>query len=429
MHLETTVHDAHLAKFGLLIPVVLLFCLFVGLAVLAVVLLFSRSKRRAGLALFVALGCCVMLATMVLVPAIAYHRMRIRNVYVATERAEAMLRADAAAMHAEHQHDRPPVDLSGFGVTPPGVIPLDEAMNEAINAEPADAAARASAGAVPPAAVHEDAAHEDAAHDDAVHDEAVHDEAVHDEAVHDEAAAHDDVVPNATASGEAASRADDHAEAGHEATVTDEAVDFAAAADAAASGAGNSHAATDAAGEASRGEPISRDGRAGEREPAPEWIEQPPMRMGQVHSEVVSAGPYTTAEECYAAFDRALRTATDKYVEWLITQHFPGGMPGFELQRGEMLARVDLHRLEIAPPPIERIPLYLQGRQYQVGYMYSLHGRVEFDADFREAVARHVRERASMERLATTGWVSAGMLGGVAMLFSFFRFRAGRMTV
>lgn len=149
---------------------------------------------------------------------------------------------------------------------------------------------------------------------------------------------------------------------------------------------------------------------------APKWFADMPVREGAIHSEVISSGPYTTPQECYAVFEEHLETASNRYVHWFITHEL-----------GLALTDHDVQQLRIAPPRIvDKHHLYLQGREYQVGYMYTLYGQLEFDEAFRDRVANRVRESASMNRLALAGMTSGGLLMGVASLCGLFRVRVAR---
>jgi hypothetical protein len=163
----------------------------------------------------------------------------------------------------------------------------------------------------------------------------------------------------------------------------------------------------------------SLEERAAATAQAPEWFADMPVREGAIHSEVISSGPYTTPQECYAVFEEHLEIASNRYVLWYINHEL-----------GLSLTEHDIQQLRIAPPRIvDKHHLYLQGREYQVGYMYTLYGQLQFDEAFRDRVANRVRESASMNRLALAGMTSGGLLMGVASLCGLFRVRVARKNL
>jgi hypothetical protein len=141
----------------------------------------------------------------------------------------------------------------------------------------------------------------------------------------------------------------------------------------------------------------------------PNWVESPPARGGDLDTTAVASGPFKTRAECKRALDKALKQATDDYVDWYLGQGSRSQIAYFDLDYiKEHLLRDENKYGETIHSP-------------SVGSMEQMHALLEFDQAFRDEIDRRHKQAKIGSRLMETGLLAAGVLALLTTLFGYLK--------
>lgn len=142
----------------------------------------------------------------------------------------------------------------------------------------------------------------------------------------------------------------------------------------------------------------------------PAWVESAPQRVGELHTNSVSSGPWLAPDEARRALDEKLVEATRHYVEERIPhQRIDLLLPQYDLSyiKSRLLRPENVYE--------EQIEGELSGSSYQI------HALLEFDGGFRGELDSRWQAIVRRMRLALTGVAGGGVLLGIAVLFGLLR--------
>jgi hypothetical protein len=140
----------------------------------------------------------------------------------------------------------------------------------------------------------------------------------------------------------------------------------------------------------------------------PYWVDGEPVREGRLHRTAVASGPHLRMLECRRALDRALRDATDEYIDWHLRRPNASTWVRYDVQ----YIKTNLLRPD---------NVYHELLQPSVGPMHQLHALLEFDEGFRQELDGRWEDFRATSRLLQIGLGSGLILAFVATLFAFFR--------
>jgi hypothetical protein len=163
--------------------------------------------------------------------------------------------------------------------------------------------------------------------------------------------------------------------------------------------------------------------------PRPAWVDEQQKQVGNVLRQVVVAGPYATAEECYAKTNELLKIATDNYVK-----HYLAGLgddrPLITAQEGSPLVKINnftskaLEGMGIGVGDIRREIAkdeYLESVATSVGPMKNLHTLLEFSPDVDRDLQVRWNEFLREGRLTAIGLLSGSVLGVIGLAFGLLK--------
>jgi uncharacterized integral membrane protein len=140
----------------------------------------------------------------------------------------------------------------------------------------------------------------------------------------------------------------------------------------------------------------------------PSWVDEMPNREDRIHTQVVSSGPHVRVQDAYKALDEQLKEETDAYVRWYLASD-------------EAARTIDLDLQYIKTHLRDSDLSHSETRDYSVGPMRTMYGRLEFDEQFRRQLDEQWHNEVSKNRL----WITALAGGGVFVLlltvFAYFR--------
>lgn len=140
----------------------------------------------------------------------------------------------------------------------------------------------------------------------------------------------------------------------------------------------------------------------------PEWVEAPPMHVGEIHTTSVSSGPFARSQDCWRAFDDQIVQATDEY----ITEHL-----------GQSLANHFIHydAKTIRTRFLKPDNIYHEQIVVSIGPMHQVHGLLEFKPEFRSELDRRWAQVTRYSRLTQVGLGSFALLALLCVVFGYFR--------
>jgi hypothetical protein len=183
--------------------------------------------------------------------------------------------------------------------------------------------------------------------------------------------------------------------------------------------------AGESAASAAAGQPAADERRAEEApvvpakqqggSPRPDWIDDPPKRIGNTWRDVIVTEEFATREECDLEADRLLLAATYEHVQVLRQRFDTGPWPPPAFGEYPLGITIDYIRREIAKDE------YLDTVERSFGPMKKLYTLVEFTP----AVDRELRARwdtyRRQERLTTVGIGAVSVLGLVGLAWGLLR--------
>jgi hypothetical protein len=166
-------------------------------------------------------------------------------------------------------------------------------------------------------------------------------------------------------------------------------------------------------------------------EPRPDWVDDPPRRVGNIWREVIAAGEYETIEECYRAADDQLCVATWEHVQQITGQeraidrsNWDGEASSFKLTKvpfakmalqQRMGVSIDYIRHEIAKQE------YVGTALRSVGPMKTLYTLVEFSPSVDHELRLRWEAYERTERFAVVGGIAGVILGVVGLAFGLLK--------
>jgi len=157
--------------------------------------------------------------------------------------------------------------------------------------------------------------------------------------------------------------------------------------------------------------------------PRPDWIDDPPKRVGNVWRQIIVAGDFATREECDREADRLLLEATANHLAELtgVPQynenplHVTLAPDAWVVRLRQMGLGLDYVRREIAKDEFEETV------ELSVGPMKRLYTLVEFspsvDAELRQRWQRYLQE----QRLAVVGVGAGSVLGLIGLAYGLLK--------
>jgi len=141
--------------------------------------------------------------------------------------------------------------------------------------------------------------------------------------------------------------------------------------------------------------------------PKPEWLGQPLVKTGDVHSIAASSPPMLTEIEAREQLDKAILTAVREYVD-------------------DQVGRVGAgRRVNITMDDVDSCGMetdrYMQDHEARVGPMKIAHAHLQFRPNFREEIAKRWKEHVVTARLMRTGLTVAGVMVLLIMAFGFLK--------
>lgn len=142
----------------------------------------------------------------------------------------------------------------------------------------------------------------------------------------------------------------------------------------------------------------------------PDWVTNPPKRVGNVYQRVVKSGPYATLDECYRNLNPPILEATAQFMEQLLDVPFnewqvgragviPGVTPGY--------IRHAICRDE-----------YVKTVETSVGTMKELYVKMEFDPTVQRELKSRWNAYVRRDNLASVGLISGLVLGCLVLTYS-----------
>lgn len=140
----------------------------------------------------------------------------------------------------------------------------------------------------------------------------------------------------------------------------------------------------------------------------PDWVEAPPMHIGEVHTTPVSSGPFARAQDCWNAFDDEIVKATDQY----IAEHL-----------GESFATQFIHydAKTIRTRFLKPENIYNEQIVVSIGPMHQVHGLLEFRPEFRSELDQRWAQVTRYSRVTQVGLSSFALLALLSVVFGYFR--------
>ncbi|MFO0868950.1 MAG: hypothetical protein U0935_08345 [Pirellulales bacterium] len=134
-----------------------------------------------------------------------------------------------------------------------------------------------------------------------------------------------------------------------------------------------------------------------DRSKRPAWVEQPPVRTGELHTHTVSSGPFATQRAALEKLDEELQSAVRGYIE-------------------EYLEAAEAGRQIVYSPKeirqrLMREPVYLEYGEFEgLGTMQDAHAQLVFDEKFRQELAQRWQRLRTLARLINFAGLSAGVV-------------------
>ena len=140
----------------------------------------------------------------------------------------------------------------------------------------------------------------------------------------------------------------------------------------------------------------------------PDWVEAPPMHVGEVHTTPVSSGPFARAQDCWHEFDSQIVKATDEY----IAEHL-----------GESFATQFIHydARTIRTRFLKPENIYHEQIVVSIGPMHQVHGLLEFKPELRNELDQRWAQVTRYSRVTQVGLGSFALLALLSVVFGYFR--------
>ena len=140
----------------------------------------------------------------------------------------------------------------------------------------------------------------------------------------------------------------------------------------------------------------------------PEWVEGPPMHVGEVHTTPVSSGPFSRAQDCWHEFDNQIVKATDEYIADHIGQSFATQFIHYDAKtiRTRFLKPENIYHEQIV---------------VSIGPMHQVHGLLEFNQEFRNELDNRWAQVTRYSRVTQVGLGSFALLALLSVVFGYFR--------
>jgi hypothetical protein len=165
-------------------------------------------------------------------------------------------------------------------------------------------------------------------------------------------------------------------------------------------------------------------------QPRPAWVDQPPKRVGNIWREVVVAGDYETADECYQVADELLYAATWDHLQQLTAREpSPGRARSLDSASGLVqapLARMVLQNMGIGIDYIRRqiVPEqgeYLETVERSFGPMKKLYTQLEFTPSVDRELRERWEARERDKRLMAVGGLGGLVVGIVGLAYGLLK--------
>ncbi|MCA9241688.1 MAG: hypothetical protein KDA37_15865, partial [Planctomycetales bacterium] len=154
-------------------------------------------------------------------------------------------------------------------------------------------------------------------------------------------------------------------------------------------------------------------------QPRPDWIDNPPKRIGEVYRQVVEVGPYTTAEECYQQLADKLSEITAEYArDQSLFNCWPDQLPHYGITPAYLMREVCVDEY------LETFYSESVGQE-----MKRLYVQLEFDQAIRDRLRQShqiVQQSNEVSGLSVLGLGVLALVGGVFGLLKTDEATAGR---
>lgn len=134
-----------------------------------------------------------------------------------------------------------------------------------------------------------------------------------------------------------------------------------------------------------------------DRSKRPQWVEQPPVRTGDVHTSTVSSGPFATQRGALDRLDDELQAGVSAYIEEYLESPDAGKQIVYSAK--EIRRR------------LVKEPIYLEYGEFEgLGTMQDAHAQLVFDSTFRVELEERWRQIRTLARLIHFSAIAGGIL-------------------
>lgn len=140
----------------------------------------------------------------------------------------------------------------------------------------------------------------------------------------------------------------------------------------------------------------------------PSWVSQSPIKDGDLHSIVVSSGPYVTASEAHRVLDEALAASTAEYIREFLGSDYAPNVLRYDIGYIEQHLVSPQHR-------------YDESQWFSVGEMRQSYAMLTFTPEFRGELTEKWRRVVSASRLAQTGLIVGAAFSLLVVGFGYLR--------
>jgi hypothetical protein len=148
----------------------------------------------------------------------------------------------------------------------------------------------------------------------------------------------------------------------------------------------------------------------------PSWVDDPPHRTGDIHTVVVTSGPYESAALCEKYLDRDLIQAVQEYADWYLKAK------GRQIVSWYGPARFQVSPNQIREYITDEFNDVHQSQTAGVGPMPVKYVRLDFDPAFREQmIDLHWQQSLTLDRMIKAGIAAIGLLGLLGSVYTFLK--------
>lgn len=147
-------------------------------------------------------------------------------------------------------------------------------------------------------------------------------------------------------------------------------------------------------------------------DPRPGWVDALPGLSGGVYSLAVNSGPFVSLPECQRELDQQMKLAADRYID----DYLPG-------EQASALVDIPLEYLKRRVKKAEYVEIVRSKTllPLDLGPMYQIHARLEFDDEARADFSRQWHNAEVVNRLWYTGGAAALVLALLSTVYGYLK--------